>query len=230
MTGVFVFLRSRDARTFEAYLAVPATANGVGIVILPEVYNVNEWVRGVADGYAAEGYTVLVPDLFWRQEPGVHLGYDQPDRARAQGEEIDVDGVVEDVGQAASYLRSQLGPQAAVAAIGFCLGGRLAVLAGIRQPVDAVVGYYAVKLDRHLDELERLGTPTLLHFGETDPWVPDETVRAVGGVLADRAGLAIHIYPGTGHGFARTGYPPFDAHATALARRRTGELLDRLGR
>lgn len=228
MISNFISLRSRDGRAFELHLAEPATANGIGLVILPEVYNVNAWVRGVAVSYAAEGYTVLVPDLFWRQEPGVHLDYDQPDRARAQGEEVDVDGVVGDVGVAAAELRRRLGAGAPVAVIGFCLGGRLAVLAGIREQLDAVIGYYAVKLDRHLDEIARLATPTLLHFGETDPWVPGETVRAVGGALADRPGLAIHIYPGTGHGFARTGYPPFNADATALARRRTEELLSRL--
>lgn len=228
MIGDFILLTARDSRTFEAHVAEPAAANGVGLVILPEVYNVNAWVRGVAASYAAEGFTVLVPDLFWRQEPGVHLDYDQPDRARAQGEEIDVDGVVGDVGVAAGELRRRLGEGAPVAVIGFCLGGRLAVLAGIRERVDAVIGYYAVKLDGHLDEIGRLTTPTLLHFGETDPWVPNETVRSVGGVLADGPSLAIHVYPGTGHGFARDGYPPFNAEATQLARRRTETLLSAL--
>ncbi|WP_368859445.1 dienelactone hydrolase family protein [Methylobacterium crusticola] len=136
--------------------------------------------------------------------------------------------MVGDVGQAAGSLRSELAPHAGVALIGFCLGGRLAVLAGLREPVDAAIGYYAVKLDRHLDELRALATPTILHFGETDPWVPDETVRAIGGILADRPGLAIHIYPGTGHGFAHTGYLPCDAAATSLAHRRTAERLDSL--
>lgn len=224
----FISIRAENGDAFEAFLAKPDRPNGVGLIILPEVYNVNEWVREVAADFASHGFTVLVPDLFWRQEPGIHLGYDQPDRARAQGEAIDVDAVVQDVGRAAAYIRSELGTDAKVAAMGFCLGGRLAVLAGIREPIDAVIGYYAVKLDQHLDEIAHLRVPTLLHFGETDPWVPNQTVRSVGGVLADRPDFALHLYPGTGHGFARHGYPPFNEAATTLARQRTDELLNGL--
>jgi carboxymethylenebutenolidase len=226
--ATFVQLSARTGETFEAYLATPAHANGAGLVILPEVYNVNHWVRAVADSYAADGYTVLVPDLFWRQQPGVYLDYDEPDRARAQGEEVDVDGVVSDVGQAAADLRRRLGDQAKIGVIGFCLGGRLAVLAGIRERIDAVIGYYAVKLDQHLDELPKLDKPTLLHFGETDPWVPKQTQESVGVILADRANVDLHIYAGTGHGFARNGYPPYNADATALARQRSSALLSSL--
>ena len=223
--ATFVQIPARTGESFEAYQATPDHPNGVGLVILPEVYNVNHWVRGVADSYADDGYTVLVPDLFWRQQPGVHLDYDQPDRARAQGEEVDVDGVVSDVGQAAASLRQLLGADARIGVIGFCLGGRLAALAGIREPVDAVIGYYAVKLDQHLSELGRLAKPTLLHFGETDPWVPQQTKDSVGALLAERANVAIHVYPDTGHGFARTGYPPYNAAATTTARARTNALL-----
>src|SRR5690606_12643927 len=143
----------------------------------------------------------------------------------AQGEEVDVDGVVSDVGQAAAWLRNRLGADARIGVIGFCLGGRLAALAGIREPVDAVIGYYAVKLDQHLDELARLANPTLLHFGGTDLWVPQQSKDSVGALLADRANVAIHISPDTGHGFARTGYPPYHADATTKARERTNALL-----
>lgn len=223
--AAFVQIPARTGETFEAYEVTPDRPNGVGLVILPEVYNVNHWARGVADSYAADGYTVVVPDLFWRQQPGVYLDYDQPDRARAQGEEVDVDGVVSDVGQSAAWLRSRLGVDARIGVIGFCLGGRLAALAGVREKIDAVIGYYAVKLDQHLDELAQLAKPTLLHFGETDPWVPQQTKDSVGDVLAGRTNVAIHIYPDTGHGFARTGYPPYNADATAEARQRTNALL-----
>jgi len=223
--AAFVQIPARTGESFEAYHVTPDHPNGVGLVILPEVYNVNHWVRGVADSYAADGYTVVVPDLFWRQQPGVYLDYDQPDRARAQGEEVDVDGVVSDVGQAAIWLLAKIGDHAKIGVIGFCLGGRLAALAGIREPVDAVIGYYAVKLDQHLDELGRLAKPTLLHFGETDPWVPQQTKDSVGELLAGRPNVDIHIYPDTGHGFARTGYPPYHAGATAEARERTNALL-----
>lgn len=226
MSNGFIALQSRDGRSFEAFLALPDQPNGAGLVILPEVYNVNAWVRGIAARYAAAGYTVLVPDLFWRQRPGVHLDYDEAERARAQGEDVDVDGVVGDVGQAAQALRARLGPQAKVGVIGFCLGGRLALLAGIREPVDAVSAFYAVKLDRHLDELPQLAVPAVIHFGAADPWIPPETVAAVGRLYADASHVGLHHYPQTGHGFARNGYPPHVEAAAEQAHARTHALFE----
>jgi len=223
----FVTVESRDGRSFEAYLSKPRTPNGAGLVILPEVYNVNAWVRGIADRYAEQGYTVLVPDLFWRQEPGVYLDYDQMERARAQGEAVDVDGVVTDVGQAANFLRSILGNGAKIGTVGFCLGGRLALLAGIREPVDAVVAYYGVKLDQHLDELAKLEVPTLIYFGADDPWIPTETVNAVEALYRDYANVEFFRYADTGHGFARNGYPPYRQAAAELAEQRALTLFAR---
>jgi len=72
--------------------------------------------------------------------------------------------VVGDVGVAAHALRQRLGGLAAVAALGYCLGGRLALLAAAREVVDAAVSYYGVQLEEHLDELARLRRPALLHL------------------------------------------------------------------
>src|SRR5450830_16494 len=131
----FISLRAPSGQAFEAFLAQPERPNGRGLVLLPEVYNVNRWIRSVALRHAAQGYTVLVPDLFWRQQPGGHYEYDQPEPARAQGAQVDVDAVVGDVGTAAGALRLRLGGQAPVAALGYCLGGRLALLDfGDRDP------------------------------------------------------------------------------------------------
>ncbi|MFG1372271.1 dienelactone hydrolase family protein [Xanthobacter oligotrophicus] len=226
MSNGFIELQSKDGYSFEAFLALPDQPNGAGLVILPEVYNVNAWVQGIATRYAKAGYTVLVPDLFWRQQPGVHLDYDQVERARAQGEAVDVDGVVGDVGQAARALRERLGEGAKVGVIGFCLGGRLALLAGIREPVDSVSAFYAVKLERHLDELPKLAVPTAIHFGATDPWVPTETVAAVQRIYAQVPHVGFHRYADTGHGFARNGYPPHVEDAAERAHARTLALFE----
>jgi len=114
--------------------------------VLPEVYNVNFWLRGVAKDYAKEGYTGLAPDIFWRQQPDVHLGYGQPERARLQGNALDIDQVVADVGLAAARFREVSLTNIPVGVIGFCLGGRLAALAGVREDVQAIVSYYGCAL------------------------------------------------------------------------------------
>src|SRR5881392_3325689 len=66
-------INSSDGGEFAAYLATPASGRGPGIVLLQEIFGVNEYMRAVADWYAARGFTVVCPDLFWRQEPGVEL-------------------------------------------------------------------------------------------------------------------------------------------------------------
>ena len=61
--------------TFSAYVAEPASGKGPALVICQEIFGVNETMRQVADRYAEEGYVAIVPDLFWRLEPGVELDY-----------------------------------------------------------------------------------------------------------------------------------------------------------
>lgn len=224
--GHFIDLVSADGRAFDAWLETPTRPNGRGLVILPEVYNVNAWARRTARRWADAGYTVLAPDLFWRQAPGCHYEYDQPAPARAQGEAVDLQAVVTDIGIAADWIRQSLGAQSKVGVIGYCLGGRLALLAGVREPVDAVASYYGVQLDRHLDELATLRKPALVMFGDEDPWVPNDVVEQVCSALAGHANVGCVILANAGHGFDRDGQPNFRAAASAEAWRRSCELFD----
>src|SRR5574342_460806 len=68
-----VLVTARDGGRFQAYLATPPSGRGPGIVLMQEIFGVNASMRQVAEGYAARGFTVICPDLFWRQEPGVEL-------------------------------------------------------------------------------------------------------------------------------------------------------------
>ncbi len=76
--GQYVSIAASDGSgRFDAYLALPASGKGPGVVIGQEIFGVNANMRAVADLYAEEGYVALVPDLFWRLQPGVDLGYDK---------------------------------------------------------------------------------------------------------------------------------------------------------
>src|SRR5687767_9969960 len=66
-------IQSFDGNQFEAYLAVPSGGKGPGLVLLQEIFGVNNVMRDIADGYAEKGFTVICPDLFWRQQPGIQL-------------------------------------------------------------------------------------------------------------------------------------------------------------
>ncbi|MEK9917698.1 MAG: dienelactone hydrolase family protein, partial [Betaproteobacteria bacterium] len=83
MAGQWIDINAADGGTFKGYLSVPKSGKGPAIVLCQEIFGVNEYIQEVADYYAEEGYVVLAPDLFWRIEPGIKLGYTEQDWQRA---------------------------------------------------------------------------------------------------------------------------------------------------
>ena len=81
----YIDIAAADGQTFRGYLALPPSGQGPGIVLCQEIFGINDYVREVADLYAEEGFVVLAPDLFWRMEPNVELGYSPEDWQRAFG-------------------------------------------------------------------------------------------------------------------------------------------------
>lgn len=227
--GTDITLAASDGGRFAAYLALPARLPAPALVVLPEVFNANPHIRSVADGYAADGFIALAPDVFWRQEAGCYLPYTDEGRskARALWAELDTDQYARDLGDIVAALRARPDCSGKVGVMGFCLGGKFAYLASTRLPVDAAASYYGVQIDQHLGEAGQRRCPLLLHFASDDPHVPPATVAAIAARLGGEPGVALHVYPGTEHGFNRRGYPPYDEAAAAEARRRTLALLHR---
>ena len=141
-------------------------------------------MRAVADLYAEEGYVVLAPDLFWRLEPEVDLGYGEADVARARDllGRLDIDRAVADIA-APPWRRCARLPECRgkVGALGFCLGGRLAYLAAARTGVDAAVSYYGAGIEPLLGEAGAIRCPMVLHFAREGP------SPAAAGARGDRA-------------------------------------------
>lgn len=221
--GEEIKLAAADGGTFAGYLALPARTPAPGLIVLPEIFNTNAHIRSVADGYAADGFVALAPDVFWRQEAGSYLPYTDEGRAKAYAlrARLDTDQFTHDLGEAIAALRARPDCTGKIGVMGFCLGGMFAYLAATRLPIDAAVSYYGVQIDQHLGEADRLKCPLLMHFAENDPHVPAQTVSAIQARLGGLDGVGIHIYPGTEHGFNRQGYPPYNEAEAAQARQRT---------
>jgi carboxymethylenebutenolidase len=221
--GTEIRITAADGGDFAAYLALPAVTPAPGIVLLPEVFNTNDHIRAVADGYAEAGYVVVAPDVYWREEAANYLPYTDEGRAKAQSlrARMDTDQYARDLGDTVEALRARDDCTGKVGVMGFCLGGKFTYLSSVRHPIDAAVGYYGVQIDEHLDEADSLKCPLLLHFAETDPHVPDATVAAIRVRMGDWDNVDIHIYPGTEHGFNRQGYEPYNEAQAAIARERT---------
>ncbi len=215
--GSRIELTASDGHTLSAYRADPTDDARGGIVIVQEVFGVNDHVRGVCDGYAADGYAVIAPALFDRVKQGVELGYEGEDltHGRELRAEIGWDNPLKDVEAAVAALR----PAGKIAVIGFCFGGSVAWLCATRLDVDAAVGYYGGQVADFVEEDPRC--PVLLHFGETDAFIPIENVDRI---EKRRPDIPVYRYP-AGHGFNCESRSDFHEQSASLARSRTIDFL-----
>jgi carboxymethylenebutenolidase len=221
---------SHDGQSFGAYVALPSAGSGPGIVLCQEIFGVNAQMRAIADRLAEEGYVVFVPDLFWRIERDIDLGYGEADLALAMALRDRLEDVqaVHDIGATAAALRAHPACRGKVGAVGFCLGGRLAVLAGAEGHVDCVVAYHPAGLEKMPDALRRTEVPMVLHFGGVDQLTPPPAVATIRQVLAGKRAVEIYVYPEADHAFTVLGRPSYDASATGMAYTRTIALLRRV--
>ncbi len=148
---------------YDGYLALPRAGKGPGVIIVQEIFGVNAHIRSVAEQYAMAGYVALAPDLFWREERRVELGYEGADRDKALAllKRIDADRSAEDLGAAAATLRALPETSGKIAAVGFCFGGQLAYLMAARGSVDAAVAYYGGGIQNKLDQADHIRGPML---------------------------------------------------------------------
>ncbi len=217
-------IQAQDGGEFGAYLAVPACGSGPGIVVMQEIFGVNDVMRNLADWYASKGFVAIVPDLFWRQEPGIELtGQSEQDWKRAfelyQG--LDEAKAVEDSAATMQYLRNLDACNGPVGGVGFCLGGKLAYLLALRFDPDCCVGYYGVGIDKALDEVAKLTCPLMLHIAGQDEYC-DEAARGAIHQSLDTNSLAIiHEYADQSHAFARVGGEHYDPMMAEMANLRT---------
>jgi carboxymethylenebutenolidase len=211
-----------------AFHVAPEGRRVPGLVMLQEIFGVNPAMQEQARRFAALGYAVLVPDLFWRQQPRVSLGYGADDRKRGFELMQDFDPArgAADIAASARWLAAQPGRAGGLGVIGICLGGRLAVVAQAAHRFDAVVSLYGVRLDADPDALRGLDVPFQFHVGDRDAHVPAESVDAVRAALDGRSDAQVFVYPGAQHGF----YNPlraevFAPEAATLAERRIAGLF-----
>jgi carboxymethylenebutenolidase len=223
-----VTIRAADGGSFSAYLATPKSGKGPGIVLIQEIFGVNKVMRDLADGYAAQGYTVMCPDLFWRQEPGIQIT-DKTEaewkRAFALFQGFNVDKGLDDLKATLAALRKHQASSGKVGSLGYCLGGKLAYLMATRSDSDCNVGYYPVGVVDNLGEAKNIKKPLLLHVAEKDQFVPPDQQAKVRDGLKGNTLIAIHTYPGLDHAFARVGGQHYDKKGADTANQRTAEFL-----
>ena len=200
-----------------AWRADPVAQPAGGLVVIQEIFGVNEHVRSLVERYCAEGWVALAPELFDPIEHSVELAYDEAGvaKGRALAAELGFDRAVGIVGAAASKLRED---GLKVGAVGFCWGGTVALLANTRLGLPAV-SFYGGRSVQFLGE--SLRAPMMFHFGEHDPVIPPADVDKHRAAYPD---APMHVYP-AGHGFHCEQRADYHGDAARVAHRRTLEFL-----
>ncbi len=215
--GTTVQLTTADGNTLNAYRSEPEGSPKGAIIVVQEIFGVNDHIRGVADGYAREGYVAIAPALFDRVRDGVELDYDEAgiDVGRKIAfEDVTMDQVMIDV-EAACDEVSAAGK---IGIVGYCWGGSICYVAAARlsNKISAASGYYGGQIMPHIDEQPT--APLVLHFGAEDAGIPLENVRTIDERWPE---IDVHIYDGAGHGFNCDARGSYDANSAALALERT---------
>ncbi|MFZ6645320.1 dienelactone hydrolase family protein [Undibacterium sp. TJN25] len=216
-----------DGGNFEGYLALPKAGTGPAVIIIQEIFGVNAHIRSVADQYAADGYVALAPDIFWRTQPRVELGYAGADYETALDiyKKTDPALAAADIGAAAKVLRALPEVTGKVAAIGFCFGGRLAYLSAAQGSIDLGVAYYGGGIQAQLEEAAKITVPMQFHYAGLDAHIPVSVADDVRQRFPGRSDVEVFTYPDADHGFNCTDRASYNQHAAALAHGRTLTFL-----
>ena len=187
-----------------AYLARPKDGGrGPAVLVIQEAFGLNDHMKDVTRRIAAEGYTALAPDVYWRGGKGRAVGYDELPAAIGMMQALKDTEVVVDLAGAIAWLEKQPSVRAdRIAITGFCMGGRISYLAACELPdkIRAAVPFYGGGIP--VDKTAKLRCPVLAFFGEKDAFIPLESVEALK-AEAKKNGKQVEVvvYPGADHGF-----------------------------
>ncbi len=210
--GQTLSLNTTRMQCIGAYMAKPDGKPKGGIVVIQEIFGVNDHIRRVTDRFAEAGYVAIAPAFFDHLETGLELAYDQEgmQRGKALVTELGLDRAVEDVASAAEAIASA----GKIGTVGYCWGGTVAMLSAFRLGLPSV-SYYGARNVPFLGETPR--APVMFHFGEHDKSIPPDMVEKHRQMLPQ---MDIFTYPAD-HAFNRDIGAQYDPASASLAWERT---------
>jgi len=192
--GKKVQLKASDGHTLDAYVAEPSGKPRGLIIVIQEIFGVNSHIRGVADGYAADGYLAIAPAMFDRAKKNYESGYTQPEIQAGVEimKSLSMENAMLDVKAALEHGKSA----GKAGIVGYCWGGTVAWVAAARVPgLAAAVSYYGGGVPNMVNEQPKV--PVMFHFGESDHSIPLDKAKEV---AAKHPQATTYYYP-AGHGF-----------------------------
>jgi len=213
---------------FSAYVQEPKGGPSGVVVLIQEIFGVNQAMRDTAAWVADLGFIAVCPDLFWRIEPGIDI----TDKSEAEWkkafelfQKFDQAKGIEDLKATVAAARSLPGANGKVGTMGYCLGGRLAFMMAEQSDADVNVSYYGVGLDNLLGDLGKVTRPLLVHIADKDEFFPAEGRAKVVAAAKGNPRITCFTYPSAHHAFARVNGVHWDGRSAAIANGRSAEAL-----
>jgi carboxymethylenebutenolidase len=215
-----VILTVSDGTLMHSYTARPP-GNGPfpGLIVFQEAFGVNHHIRDVVDRFAREGYIAIAPELFHRTAPpGFEGSYTDFTQVAPHMQALSVAGMEADIRASWEWVQRQAGLHpAAIACIGYCLGGRMAFLANSILPFKAAVSYYGGRIAPELiPRAPSLAGPMLFFWGGLDKHIPAEQIAAITAGLRQGGKPFVNVeMSDADHGFFCDERASFNAPAAA---------------
>jgi carboxymethylenebutenolidase len=194
------------------------------LVVVQEIFGVNEGIRQIAAEYAAQGFIAVCLDLFWRFEPWLSMSeHSEANWKKALDfyGRFDFDKGADDVLKTVTAARTLDGANGKVGLTGYCLGGLMTFLGAARGQPDAAVAYYGGGTDQYVGEAGKVTAPLLMHLAGEDEFIGPEARATIVAAMDGRSNVEVHVYPGRNHAFARPGGDHYDAADATTANART---------
>ncbi len=217
-------IRSTAADGFEfgALHAEPQGRRRGGVIVIQEIFGIDQFVRADVERWSERGYEVLAPYMYDRITPDFEVGHDDMQTAIGTVQRAKPEDAMADVQACIDYLK----PRGPVFIVGYCYGGTIVWNAVARlDGLSAGSSYYGGGVPAAANLQPKC--PVICHFGRKDGFIKADEAKAV--LAAARPDVPVYIYERSGHGFNNDGRPDSDPDDANLARERTVALFEANG-
>lgn len=213
-----------DGFEFAALHAGPAGRRKGGVIVIQEIFGLDNYVHEDVERWAKAGFEAVAPSMYDRIQPGFVT--EHGDEGIAAARQIVMQAKPEDAMADIAACIDYLAPRGPVFIVGYCYGGAMTWQAAAKlDGLAAASSYYGGSVAASAELTPKC--PTICHFGRKDAHIPADEVKAA--LNAAQPQVAVYIYEDSGHGFNNDGRPDSDPGDAALARKRTIELFEANG-
>jgi len=220
-----IIIKAADDKDIPVYLYEPSIAKKGAIVLIQEIFGVNNHIKSIGEKFASEGYLVWIPEIYHRIGGNINLKYSNKDiiLGKKYKEEAGWELTTMDIISCIANLKVDHN----VATIGFCFGGSLSWRSScLAYGLDAAICFYGSQISSFLDKEPRC--PTLIHLGEKDLSIDKKSQKQIIDFSKKcESDIDIHLYNNADHGFYCDQRDSYDEEAAKLSYKRTIEFLQK---